>query len=153
MTERLDRKHHATVRRALRQAWEMADAEKAERLLRNLARRLEVEAPGVSRSLLEGLDEILTVTRLGLPPELRRSLASTNIIESMNSVIRQVCRNVKRWRNAKMGLRWTAAGMLEAAKGFRRLKAHKQLPILKDALEKLRQKDPMISVDPVAEAA
>ena len=148
MTERLDRKHHAAVRRALRQAWE-----KAERLLRNLARRLEVEAPGVSRSLLEGLDEILTVTRLGLPPELRRSRASTNIIVSMNSVIRQVCRNVNRWRNAKMGLRWTAAGMLEAAKGFRHLKAHKQPPILKDALERLRQKDPMISVDPGAEAA
>ena len=107
----------------------------------------------MSRSLLEGLNEILTVTRLGLRPELRRSLASTNIIEPMNSVIRQVCRNVKRWQNAKMGLRWTAAGMLEAAKGFRRLKVHKQLPILKDALEKLRQKDPMISVDPVAEAA
>ena len=71
----------------------------------------------------------------------------------MNSMIRQVCRNVKRWRNAKMALRWSAAGMLEAAKGFRRLKAHKQLPILKDALDKLRQKDPMISVDPVAEAA
>ena len=71
----------------------------------------------------------------------------------MNSVIRQVCGNMKRWRNAKMGLRWSAAGMLEDAKGFRRLKAHKQLPILKDALEKLRQKDPMISVDPVAEAA
>ena len=52
-----------------------------------------------------------------------------------------------------MGLRWTAAGMLETSKGFRRLKAHKQLPILKDALEKLRQKDPMISVDPGAEAA
>lgn len=153
VTERLDRKHHAAVRRALRQAWEMADAEKAERLVRNLARRLEVEAPGVSKSLLEGLDEILTVTRLGLPPELRRSLASTNIIESMNSVIRQVCRNVKRWRNAKMGLRWTAAGMLEAAKGFRRLKAHKQLPILKAALEKHRQKDPMTAVDPIAEAA
>ena len=120
---------------------------------RNLARRLEAEAPGVSKSLLEGLDEIWTVTRLGLPPELRRSLASTNIIESMNSVIRQVCRNVKRWRNAKMGLRWTAAGMLEAAKGFRRLKAHKQLPILKAALEKHRQKEAMTSVDPIAEAA
>lgn len=153
VTDRLDRKHHAAVRRALRQAWEMADAEKAERLLRNLARRLEAEAPGVSKSLLEGLDEILTVTRLGLPPELRRSLASTNIIESMNSVIRQVCRNVKRWRDAKMGLRWTAAGMLEAAKGFRRLKAHKQLPILKAALEKHRQKETVTSVDPIAEAA
>jgi transposase-like protein len=71
---------------------------------------MELEAPGVSKSILEGLDEILTVIRLGLPLELRRSLASTNIIESMNAVIRQVCRNVKRWRDAKMALRWTASG-------------------------------------------
>jgi hypothetical protein len=90
---------------------------------------------GVSQSILEGLDEILTANRLGLPPDLRRSLACTNIIESMNSVIHQVCLNVKRWRNAKMGLRWTAAGMLEAKKGFRRLKAHKHLPVLKAALQ------------------
>jgi hypothetical protein len=48
--------------------------------------------------------------------------------------VRRVCRNVKRWHNADMALRWTAAGMMEAAKGFRRLKAHKQLPILKAAL-------------------
>lgn len=152
ITERVDPRHHAAVRRALRQAWEMDDADKAERLLRNLARRLELEAPGVSKSILEGLDEILTVTRLGLPPELRRSLASTNIIEPMNAVIRQVCRNVKRWRDAQMALRWTAAGMLEAAKGFRRLKAYKQLPILKAALEKHRSAS-KATVDPVAEAA
>jgi transposase-like protein len=74
---------HASVRRVLRQAWEMDDAEKAEKLIRNLARRLEHDAPGVSQSLLEGLDEILTVIRLGLPSELRRSLACTNIIENM----------------------------------------------------------------------
>ena len=86
-------------------------------LIRNLARRLEYEAPGVSGSILEGIDEILTVTRLGLPAELRRSLACTNIIENMNGTIRRVCRNVKRWRNARMALRWTAAGMMEAAKG------------------------------------
>ena len=103
-------------------------------LIRNLARRLETEAPGVSGSILEGIDEILTVTRLGLPAELRRSLACTNIIENMNGTIRRVCRNVKRWRNARMALRWTAAGMMETAKGFRRLKAHKQLPILRAAL-------------------
>ena len=150
ITERIAPKHHAAVRRVLRQAWEMDDAEKAERLLRNLARRLELEAPGVSKSILEGLDEILTVTRLGLPLELRRSLASTNIIESMNAVIRQVCRNVKRWRDAQMALRWTAAGMLEAAKGFRRLKAHKQLPVLKAALEKHRARP---HVDPLEQAA
>jgi transposase-like protein len=153
ITDRIDPKLHAAVRRALRQAWELDDAEKAERLLRNLAQRLELEAPGVSKSILEGLDEILTVTRLGLPPELRRSLASTNIIESVNAVIRQVCRNVKRWRDATMALRWTAAGMLEAAKGFRRLKAHRQLPALKAALEKHRPPADRARVDPVADAA
>ena len=86
------------VRKALRQAWELNDAEKAERLIRSVARRLEHEAPGVSVSILEGIDEIVTVTRLGLPMELRRSLACTNIIENMNGTIRRVCRNVKRWR-------------------------------------------------------
>src|SRR6056297_169561 len=150
ITDRLAPAHHAAVRRALKQAWEMDDAEKAERLIRNLARRFEQEAPDVSRSILEGLDEILTVVRLGLPLELRRSLASTNIIESMNSVIRQVCRNVKRWRNAKMALRWTAAGMFEAKKGFRRLKAYKQLPILKQALIDHRQN---AQIDQVKDAA
>ena len=70
----------------------------------------------------------------------------------MNAVIRQVCRNVKRWRDAKMALRWTAAGMLEAAKGFRRLKAHKQLPVLKAAL--LQNREPgATGVDQTAEAA
>jgi putative transposase len=134
ITDRLAKPLHASVRKALRQAWELDDADKAEKLIRNLARRLEREAPGVSASILEGIDEILTVTRLGLPVELRRSLACTNIIENMNGTIRQVCRNVKRWRDAKMAVRWTAAGMMEAAKGFRRLKAHKQLPILRTAL-------------------
>jgi transposase-like protein len=91
---------HASVRRTLRQAWELHDAAKAEKLIRNLAHRLEHDAPGVSGSLLEGLDEILTVTRLGLPPELRRSLACTNIIENMMGTIRRVSRNVKRWGSA-----------------------------------------------------
>ncbi len=72
ITDRLAPKHHAAVRRALKQAWEMDDAVKAERLIRNLARRFEQEAPDVSRSILEGLEEILTVVRLGLPLELRR---------------------------------------------------------------------------------
>src|SRR5215470_1077062 len=82
----------------------------------------------------EGLDEILTVNRLGVPAKLRRSLACTNSIENMMGTVRRVCRNVKRWRNAAMALRWTAAGMMEAAKGFRRLKAYKQLPVLRAAL-------------------
>ena len=108
ITERLAKPLHASVRKTLRQAWELDDAEKAEKLICNLARRLEREAPGVSASILEGIDEILAVTRLGLPVELRRSLACTNIIENMNGTIRQVCRNVKYWQDAKMALRWTA---------------------------------------------
>ena len=132
--ERLPKPLHASARKALRQAWELDDADKAERLLRNLARRLEQEAPSVAGSILEGLDEMLTVNRLDLPAQLRRSLACTNSIENMMGTVRRVCRNVKRWRNTGMALRWTAAGMMEAIKGFRRLKAHKQLPILKAAL-------------------
>ncbi len=133
--ERLPEHLHASVKKALRQAWDQEDADKAERLLKNLARRLEHEEPGVSGSILEGLDEILTVIRLGLPQELRRSLACTNIIENALGTVRQVSRNVKRWRNAEMALRWTAAGLLEAQKTFRRLKAYRQLPILRSALQ------------------
>ena len=138
--ERLPKPLHASVRKALRQAWELDDADRAERLLRNLARRLEHEAPGVAGSILEGIDEMLTVNRLGLPAQLRRSLACTNSIENVMGTVRRDCRNVKRWRNASMALRWTAAGMMEATKGFRRLKAHKQLPILKAALAALPAK-------------
>jgi hypothetical protein len=93
---------------------------------RGLARRLDQQWPGVAASLPEGLDEILTVVRLRLPKELRRSLACTNIAENMMGTVRRVTRNVKRWRDARMALRWVAAGMLEATKGFRRLKAHRQ---------------------------
>lgn len=138
--ERLAPELHAGVKKVLRQAWDATDADQAERMLKNLARRLEHEEPGVSGSILEGLDEMLTVIRLGLPAELRRALACTNAIESLMAVIRKVCRNVKRWRNAKMALRWTGAAMLEAKKTFRRLKAHKQLPALRNALQRHQQR-------------
>jgi putative transposase len=132
--ERLSPALHASVRRALRQAWELDNAAKAEKRIRNLAYRLERDAPGVSKSILEGLAEILTVSRLGLPAELRRPLACTNIIENMMGTVRRVSRNVKRWSSPSMALRWTAAAMHEAKKGFRRLKAFKQLPTLRAAL-------------------
>ena len=108
--ERLPKSLHASVRRALRQAWELDDADKAERLLRNLARRLDQEAPGVATSILEGLDEMLTVNRLKLPAKLRRSLACTNSIENMMGTVRRVCRNVKRWRTPP----WRFAGRQQA---------------------------------------
>ncbi len=154
IVERLDEHLHAGVKKALRQAWDQDDAGKAERLLRNLARRLEREAPGVSGSILEGLDEILTVIRLALPSELRRALACTNAIENALGTVRTVSRNVKRWRNAEMALRWTAAGMLEAQKTFRRLKAYRQLPLLRTALEDHMQNAKAKSaLDTIKEAA
>lgn len=134
VVERCPKKHVASVRATLRKAWEMDDASAAERLIRDLAKRMARDAPGVCGSLLEGLDEILTVNRLRLPPELRRSLACTNAIENMQGTIRRVTRNVKRWRDASMALRWAAAGMMEARCGFRRLKAYRQLPALRRAL-------------------
>ena len=94
------------MRRALRQAWELDDADKADRLLRNLVRRLDQEAPGVAGSILEGLDEMLTVNRLGLPRKLRRSVACTNSIENMMGTVRRVCRNVN---DGEMP-RWYCAG-------------------------------------------
>ena len=152
--ERLPQHLHASVKKVLRQAWDQDDADKAERLLRNLARRLEHEEPGVSGSILEGLDEILTVIRLGLPHELRRSLACTNIIENALGTVRQVTRNVKRWRHAEMALRWTATGLLEAQKTFRRLKAYRQLPILRNALqEHLRKAQADSAIETIMKAA
>lgn len=102
----------------MRKAWELDDAAEAERLIRDLARRMEKEAPGVSGSILEGLDEMLTVNRLRLAPELRRYLACTNAIENMQGTIRRVTRNVKHWRDASMAPRWAAAGMLEGEGGL-----------------------------------
>jgi putative transposase len=134
IVERCPKKHVASVRSTLRKAWEMDDAGAAERLIKDLAKRIAREAPGVSGSLLEGLDEILTVNRLRLPLELRRSLACTNAIENVQGTIRRVTRNVKRWRDASMALRWAAAGMMEAKAGFRRLKAYRQLMALRQAL-------------------
>ncbi len=140
--ERLPKSMHASVRSALRQAWELDDAAKAEKLLRNLARRLNADWEGVAGSILEGLDEMLTVTRLGLPREMRRSLACTNIIENVMGTVRRVCRNVKYWRSPSMALRWAAAAIQEAMKGFRRLKAYKHLPALRAALAKQGQQPP-----------
>jgi putative transposase len=100
--ERLPKPARASVRRALRQAWELDDAVKAERLVRNLARSFEREAPAVASSILEGLDEMLTVTRLGLPAKLRRSLACTNSIENMIPlVVKHV--GIRRYRLRSVG--------------------------------------------------
>jgi transposase-like protein len=122
----------------LDRAWRQANADKAEAELRNLAKHLETQHPGAAASLREGLEETLTVTRLGLPPILLQTFRSTNPIESMISIERDVARNVKRWRDGQMVLRWAAAGALEAEKKFRRIKGYRELPLLAAALNQIQ---------------
>ena len=118
----------------LRRAYQTTDVKTAQRLLLDLARRLEHEYPSAAESVREGLDETLTVLTLKLSARLRRSLATTNAAESLISRTRLVKRNVKRWRGGQMMLRWVAAGILEAVKGFRRLKGYADMPMLVNAL-------------------
>lgn len=118
----------------LRRAYQSTDVKTAQRLLLDLARRLETEHPSAAESVREGLDETLTVLTLNLSARLRRSLATTNAAESLLSRTRHVKRNVKRWRSGQMMLRWVAAGVLEAVKGFRRVKGYADMPTLVAAL-------------------
>jgi len=125
----------STVAAKMRAAYHHPDALAAEATLQALARSLEKKHPGAAGSLREGLAETLTVTRLGVPPTLARTLRSTNAIESMIEICRDHSTNVKRWRDGQMALRWCAAGMLEAAKQFRRVNGFLHLPALRAALE------------------
>jgi transposase-like protein len=130
------------IGRKLDRAWREADPEHAEHELRELARQLQADHPGAAASLREGLEETLTVTRLGLSPSLLRTFKSTNAIESMISVARTVTGNVKRWRDGGMILRWTAAGVLEAEKQFRRVNGYRDLQLLRIALAARAQPPP-----------
>jgi putative transposase len=129
-----DRLKQVTERR-MRQAYHAESALKAEGELEQLARELAKTHPGAAASLREGMTETLTILRLGVPPTLARTLRSTNPIESMIEICRDHSRNVKRWRDGTMALRWCAAGMLEAGHQFRRVNGHLHLPKLRAALE------------------
>ena len=91
--------------------------------------------PSAARSLEGGLEETLTVHRLHIPPQLRKTLASTNVIESAFSIVERVCANVKRWHAGDQRERWVGSGLLVAEKQFRRVQGHKQIPILLRELE------------------
>jgi len=118
-----------TVRR-IRNAYAMKDYAAAKAELEKIFRQLERINPSAARSMEEGLEETLTVHRLGVGTLLRQSLASTNPIESCFSIVEKVARNVKRWREGEQTLRWTATGLLEAQKKFRRVKGYRELQLL-----------------------
>jgi len=113
--------------RQMRNAYAMTSYEDAKGALEKLFRQLERINPSAARSLEEGMEETLTLHRLGVSTLLRRSLASTNIIESCLSTVRHVARNVKRWQGGDHLARWTAAGLLEAEKKFRKVKGYREL--------------------------
>jgi transposase-like protein len=113
--------------RQLRNAYAMTRYEDAKAALEKLFRQLERINPSAARSLEEGMEETLTLHRLGVGTLLRRSLATTNIIESCLSTVRHVAHNVKRWQGGDHIARWTAAGLLEAEKKFRKVKGYREL--------------------------
>jgi putative transposase len=134
MIDHLPDHMHSFVAKKMERAYKMRDFGAAKRSLQDLAKSLDAQHPGAAASLREGLEETLTVVRLGLSPSLQRTLRSTNTIESMISIGRTTMRNVKRWRDGKMIERWTAAGMLEAEKRFYRAQGYRDIPALRAAL-------------------
>ena len=132
------------VARKLNAAYALEDYAAAKQALDTLHRELMEMNPSAARSLGEGLEETLTVHRLHVPPQLRKSLAGTNIIESAFSIVERVCANVKRWHGGDQRERWVGSGLLVAEKQFRRVQGHKQIPVLLRELEALAPSKPEV---------
>lgn len=133
----LKEEHQHQVSLRLRAAWSEPDAKKAAAELRKIVGWLRTISPGAARSLEEGLEETLTVNRLGLKDDLLKSLSSTNLIEScFSNTERLICR-VKRWQDGAMFLRWMGASLLVAESSFRKVRGVQQIPMLITALENL----------------
>ena len=125
------------VAKKLNAAYALEDYAAAKLALNILHRELMDLNPSAARSLGEGMEETLTVHRLHVPTQLRKTLASTNVIESAFSIVEQVCKNVKRWHGGDQRERWVGSGLLVAQKQFRRVTGHKQIPALIRELEAL----------------
>jgi putative transposase len=134
--DHLAERDRPVIKRRLRRAWAESDHGRALEQLRRLAAELERSHPGAAASLREGLEETLTLTRLGIRGNLSKTLESTNPCESMIECVRRTARNVKRWQSGDMCLRWTAAGMLEAERQFRRIIGYADLAKLVTAIER-----------------
>jgi putative transposase len=136
VTDHLPERDRPAVKQRLRRAWALDDHARALDQLRLLAGELDHSHPGAAGSLREGLEETLTLTRLGVRGNLKRTLGSTNPCESMIEIVRRTQRNVKRWSSGEMALRWTAAGMLEAERQFRKIIGYRDLATLVLAIER-----------------
>jgi transposase-like protein len=123
------------VAKKLNAAYALEDYAAAKQALNALHRELMDLNPSAARSLGEGMEETLTVHRLHVPMQLRKTVASTNVIESAFSIVEQVCKNVKRWHGGDQRERWVGSGLLVAEKQFRRVQGHKHIPALIRELE------------------
>jgi transposase-like protein len=132
--EHLPRDMHASVGRALRDAWQGSNPALAKRQLQRLAASLQARHPGAAASLREGLDETLTVQHLGIGGALYRTLRTTNPIENLNGSIAHFARNVKRWKDGQMTLRWVAGALSDAQQRFRKLRGHREMKTVLAAL-------------------
>ena len=140
--DHLPEEHKASVRRKLQNAYAMRDYEPAKRALTQLHRELMDLNPSAARSLEEGLEDTLTVHKLGVPDQLRRTLACTNVIESAFSIVETVCRNVKRWRDGDQIERWVGSGLLVAERQFRKVIGYRQIPLLLSSMANAVSKKP-----------
>lgn len=136
--EHLPEDMHASVKRALKDAWSASDAELGRRQLQRLATSLQSKHPGAAASLREGLEETLTVQELGITGALYRTLRTTNPIENLNGSVARYCRNVKRWGDGQMVLRWVASALSDAAHRMRKLRGCSQMRSLLKALDARR---------------
>ncbi len=136
IADHLPESERAWVDAKLVKALSNVDAAAGLRDAKALATVLERKHPGAAASLREGLPELFTVARLGITGTLARTLTTSNPVESMISIARTTNRNVTRWRDGQMVLRWTAAGMQNAQRSFRRVKGYKQMPQLVAALRR-----------------
>jgi transposase-like protein len=131
--EALPKEARAQTKSVMNAAYKL-DAKRGMDKIRQQAKWLQADHADAAASMLEGLEEVFTVNKLGLPPSLMRCLCTTNIIENPNGIVRTTTNRVKHWRDQDMALRWVAAGFLEAEKSFRRIDGVKDLWVLAVAL-------------------
>ena len=136
VVEHLPERDRSAIQGRLRATWALGDHGLAQSRLEVLAAELDGSWPDAARSLREGLEETLTLMRLGISGQLAKTLSSTNPCESMIEIVRHTQRNVKSWQSGDMRLRWSAAGMLEAERQFRRIIGYRDLARLALAVER-----------------
>jgi putative transposase len=143
VVDHLPDEHKADVRKKMQNAYAMAEYADAKRALDQLHRELMDLNPSAARSLEEGMEETLTVHKLRVPDQLRRTLCCTNLIESAFSIVETVCRNVKRWRDGDHIERWVGSGLLVAERQFRKVIGHRQIPLLLSSMAIAVSKKPI----------